>query len=107
MAMLYMRFVSFAAPLGLSIAVFLFLTPSFKDKSLVRSDFILAVLISVGFFLMSKTFVRSIFPCFRCGTSTKGTSDENEDYYKAQYMWAKEMKYHKDHFLYKGLPETK
>jgi hypothetical protein len=32
-------------------------------------------------------------------------SEEDDDYYSAQYMWSKEMKYHKDHFLYAKLPE--
>lgn len=30
----------------------------------------------------------------------------NEDYYNAQYTWSKEMKYHKDHFLYRFLSEA-
>jgi len=30
-----------------------------------------------------------------------------DDYYIAQHMWSREMKYHKDQFLYKALPEEK
>lgn len=32
--------------------------------------------------------------------------DGGEDYYQAQYMWSKKMKYHKDHFLYRSLSEA-
>jgi hypothetical protein len=32
--------------------------------------------------------------------------DDNDDYYKVQHTWSKEMKYHKDHFLYAKLPEN-
>jgi len=35
------------------------------------------------------------------------TAEHEGDYYQAQHMWSKEMKYHKDQFIYKNLPEAK
>jgi hypothetical protein len=41
------------------------------------------------------------------GYTESSDDSTGDDYYKAQYMWSKEMKYHKDHFLYKCLTEAK
>ncbi|CAE8628992.1 unnamed protein product [Polarella glacialis] len=38
--------------------------------------------------------------------SRGGLADQTQqDYYQAQYMWPKELKYHKSHFVYALLPE--
>merc|ERR1711956_180492 len=45
----------------------------------------------------------------RCCTAwqlRKSVQTGDTDYYRAQYMWPKEMKYHMDQFLYKQLHEA-
>eukprot|EP00927_Polykrikos_kofoidii_P035855 TRINITY_DN30364_c0_g2_i1.p1 TRINITY_DN30364_c0_g2~~TRINITY_DN30364_c0_g2_i1.p1 ORF type:complete len:1037 (-),score=158.51 TRINITY_DN30364_c0_g2_i1:328-3375(-) len=107
MCMQSTRFVKIVAPIGLSLAFFLFLTPSWKDKAVVLQFFLFALLISVGFQCVPLRVLRRALCCsFRSG-DFQAVDDLGEDYYKAQYLWSKQMKYHKDHFLYKCLPEAK
>jgi len=89
------------APLALVIATFVFLTPSWKDKHAVSSSCITALLVA----LMTMSVPLSL--CGRALYRMHGAKAAGElDYYRAQFMWAKEMKYHKDHFLYAKLPDS-
>lgn len=101
MAMFSMRIIKKFAPLALAIAIFIFLTPSWKDKEIVISSFISAIVIAaVNVFLPLALLGRCLQRCY------SGKEAGEMDYYQAQYMWAKEMKYHKDHFLYAKMPDT-
>eukprot|EP00913_Durusdinium_trenchii_P019797 g18610.t1 len=99
----FVRFVKLVGPIGLSVSFFIFLTPSFSDK--VLSQFIISIVTSSIFSLV---FPLSVW--IRCwlGLPCHGefqVLEHEDDYYQAQYMWSKEMKYHKDQFIYKNLPE--
>ncbi|CAE8599718.1 unnamed protein product [Polarella glacialis] len=101
------RFIKYVAPIGLAIAVFGFLTPSFANKGMLLSNFIISILVATGFSILCPLSI-----WIRCYLGMPCTGGINrisgeEDYYRAQYMWSKEMKYHKDQFIYKNLPESK
>mmetsp|Transcript_40267 Transcript_40267/g.85888 ORF Transcript_40267/g.85888 Transcript_40267/m.85888 type:complete len:970 (-) Transcript_40267:132-3041(-) len=99
-----LKFIKYVAPLGLSLAVWLFLTPSWAAKGEVRWNCIVMALISVGFAVVVPLHtVSRILLGLPCLPSVTASSDD--DYYQAQYMWAKPMKYHKDQPIYKILPE--
>lgn len=103
----FVRFVKLVGPIGLSVSFFIFLTPSFSDKNAVLSQFIISIVTSSIFSLV---FPLSVW--IRCwlGLPCHGefqVLEHEDDYYQAQYMWSKEMKYHKDQFIYKNLPEDK
>jgi len=116
LAMWSLRFVKIVVPGCLSLSFFIFLSPSWKKKDQVLKPFIFSILISCGFAVVPTLMLRSLL-CLRCifscassclGVGKLSAPDADmEDYYRAQHMWSKEMKYHKDHFLYKGLPEAK
>eukprot|EP00928_Gymnodinium_smaydae_P053499 TRINITY_DN37478_c0_g1_i1.p1 TRINITY_DN37478_c0_g1~~TRINITY_DN37478_c0_g1_i1.p1 ORF type:complete len:965 (-),score=235.13 TRINITY_DN37478_c0_g1_i1:2-2896(-) len=107
MCQLSTKFVKFCAPLGFSICVFIFLAPSWADKDMVLNRFIIMLIISGCTILLPMSVTKGLLElCFGTGTETD-IDDAANDYYKAQYMWSKEMKYHKDQFMYKGLPESK
>jgi len=120
LAMWSLRVVQYFAPLGLSIAFFIFLTPSFKHYQTVRNRAFLGVLMSLILILAPMRLLRTIFGCCiwswtarkirdRRKSSQKSRlhQDASNDYYQAQFMWPKEMKYHLDHFLYKGIDKSK
>eukprot|EP00930_Biecheleria_cincta_P042124 TRINITY_DN2897_c0_g2_i1.p1 TRINITY_DN2897_c0_g2~~TRINITY_DN2897_c0_g2_i1.p1 ORF type:complete len:1028 (+),score=195.42 TRINITY_DN2897_c0_g2_i1:31-3114(+) len=107
MANLSVMFIKYTCPVGFSLAVFIFLTPSYSNKGVVLSSFLISLAISSIF-----SFLFPLSVWIRCWLSlpcneitTVGELDE--DYYQAQHMWSKEMKYHKDQFIYKRLPEDK
>jgi len=107
MANLSVFVIKYTCPIGFSLAFFVFLTPSYYNKDLVLSSFFISIAISCIF---SFVFPLSVWikcwlslPC----NSTTATGALEEDYYQAQYMWSKEMKYHKDQFIYKRLEESK
>eukprot|EP00930_Biecheleria_cincta_P051850 TRINITY_DN3705_c0_g1_i1.p1 TRINITY_DN3705_c0_g1~~TRINITY_DN3705_c0_g1_i1.p1 ORF type:complete len:1050 (-),score=166.78 TRINITY_DN3705_c0_g1_i1:266-3415(-) len=107
MANMSVRFIKFTCPLGLSVAFYGFLTPSYYDKNLVLSSFLLSLAVGAIF---SFAFPLSVW--VRCWLSlpcnaTSFLGEREGDYYQAQYMWSKEMKYHKDQFIYKRLPDDK
>mmetsp|Transcript_52582 Transcript_52582/g.118380 ORF Transcript_52582/g.118380 Transcript_52582/m.118380 type:complete len:1132 (-) Transcript_52582:28-3423(-) len=96
-------------PLLLGLASFCFLTPSFQEKDRMLQLFGIVCLIALGVAVTPVSVLRTALGLrlvLRRETF-QGTSAESEDYYKAQYGWPKEFKYHKDHFLYKLLPEDK
>merc|ERR1719362_2849154 len=108
MAMFMIRFLKYVAPLGVTCAFWVFLTPSWRLKGEVYSNLIISVLVgSVFSFCISLSIWTSAI--FSCLGRKEGliSDDAEEDYYKAQYMWPTEMKYHKDHFLLKPLPDSK
>merc|ERR1712129_270809 len=108
MAMFMLRFIKYIAPLGVSVAFWIFVTPSWRAKGEVYSNLITMVIVGAVFsFCVSLSiWTSAIFSCLGRKEGTIGDGAE-EDYYKAQYMWPVEMKYHKDHFLLKPLPESK
>lgn len=106
MAMFSLRFIKFVAPVGLSVTFFVFLSPSWNTKNDVLSNFIVSIAVGGCFiFLPLSVWTRGLLkmPCL----SRSYIGHQEQDYYKAQYMWSKEMKYHKDQFIYKLLPESK
>eukprot|EP00933_Yihiella_yeosuensis_P014265 TRINITY_DN12847_c5_g1_i1.p1 TRINITY_DN12847_c5_g1~~TRINITY_DN12847_c5_g1_i1.p1 ORF type:complete len:506 (-),score=82.36 TRINITY_DN12847_c5_g1_i1:246-1763(-) len=106
MANFSLRFIKYTAPIALSVAFFSFLTPSYHvdSKGLVLSNFFMSLFISIGFsFAFPLSIWMKLF--LGCCTPNLSSSTHEEDYYNAQFMWSKEMKYHKDQFIYKSLPE--
>lgn len=71
--------------------------------------FVIAICVSVGCAVVPLTFLRTLLGIrfVLKGAGFKVAHDTENDYYKAQHMWSPEMKYHKDHFLYKRLPPSK
>jgi len=103
----FVRFVKWVGPIFYSISIFIFLTPSFADKNVVLSQFIICICVSVIF---SIVFPLSVWMRCYLGMPCKSQMqmlEHQDDYYQAQYMWSKEMKYHKDQFIYKNLAEDK
>mmetsp|Transcript_43336 Transcript_43336/g.102008 ORF Transcript_43336/g.102008 Transcript_43336/m.102008 type:complete len:1169 (-) Transcript_43336:51-3557(-) len=96
-------------PILLSLSAFCFLTPSFAIKDNLFSLFGICVAATVGVAVTPASILRTLLGLrLVMGRHTyKGSDDDVADYYKVQYGWPKEMKYHKDHFLYKLLPEDK
>lgn len=94
-------------PLAVALSYFVFLCPSWDNKNVILSSYIPALIIALISSVLPSSVLRSLFG-FRCmmGKVDVDTSEALEDYYKAQYLWSKQMKYHKDHFLYKFLPES-
>jgi hypothetical protein len=86
--------------IGLPLSMLVFLRPSWKEgREHDVTMWTLFSLIASAFFLLMPLSLKK-----------KGQSDEEDaehDYYSAQYLWPKELKYHKSHFLYKGLSEKK
>mmetsp|Transcript_74252 Transcript_74252/g.192905 ORF Transcript_74252/g.192905 Transcript_74252/m.192905 type:complete len:1125 (-) Transcript_74252:15-3389(-) len=105
MALFSMRFLKLVLPLLFSTATWLFLTPSFEDKAETLSLFFLALIVSASFSLVipMSVWAKCLLKC----KGGLGIQESELDYYGAQHMWSKEMKYHKDQFLYKMLPEAK
>eukprot|EP00930_Biecheleria_cincta_P045881 TRINITY_DN31610_c0_g1_i2.p1 TRINITY_DN31610_c0_g1~~TRINITY_DN31610_c0_g1_i2.p1 ORF type:complete len:1219 (-),score=238.63 TRINITY_DN31610_c0_g1_i2:258-3914(-) len=107
MANYMVMFVKIVAPVGLSVSFYIFLTPTYEDKSLVMSSFISSVVVGALFsFLCPLTIWMRAWFALPCNKATIATNLQNE-YFNAQHMWAKEMKYHKDHPLYKLIAESK
>jgi len=106
LAMWSLKFIRFTCPLFVSVFAFFFLSPMFKEKADVLTPFLLSLCVAAGMIILPTTILRTIL-CLRCFMAAKGidVGDADDDYYTAQYMWSKEMKYHKDHFLYARLPE--
>eukprot|EP00931_Biecheleriopsis_adriatica_P074060 TRINITY_DN4821_c0_g2_i4.p1 TRINITY_DN4821_c0_g2~~TRINITY_DN4821_c0_g2_i4.p1 ORF type:complete len:1096 (-),score=196.66 TRINITY_DN4821_c0_g2_i4:1002-4250(-) len=109
MANFFVRFIKLVGPVGFSVAFFLFLTPSYDNKELVLSNFLVSIAVAgiFSFVFPLSVWVRCwlVMPCN--GRDTDSLQEHEDDYYQAQHMWAKEMKYHKDQFIYKRLPEAK
>jgi len=107
MANLSLRFIKYTTPCTLAFMSWIYLSPSAEDKSVILSNFLMSLLIG-GLFSFAcplSLWMRLwlSMPCNRTIT----TAEHEEDYYHAQHMWSKEMKYHKDQFIYKNLPEAK
>jgi hypothetical protein len=110
-----LRMVKMVGPLGFSIAFFFFLSPSWKEKGQVFQAFLLSLMVAAIMIVVPSSILRTLLGlrCLLRKTGVRKTlkgpgSDDagNEDYYNAQYTWSKEMKYHKDHFLYRFLSEA-
>lgn len=107
MANMSVRFIKYTCPVGLSVAFFCFLTPSYYDKNLVLSSFLLSLAVgSIFSFLFPLSVWVRCWLSLPCNEAV-AAGDYEGDYYQAQYMWSKEMKYHKDQFIYKRLPDDK
>jgi len=106
MAMFSLKFIKYVAPLGVTLTAWIFLTPSWQNKNEVYFNFFLCLAISVifSFIVPLSVWTRTFFGLF--GKARVERAEDSADYYKAQYMWAPEMKYHKDHFMLKPLPES-
>jgi len=104
MALNFLRLVKYLTPVCFSLAMLLFLTPSWKDRNAVWTNFGLSIFVGCVFVFLIP--LSALGKC-NCASSYSEVEDDSAsgDYYKAQYMWSREMKYHKDHFLYKRLDE--
>lgn len=95
----------------LTFSFIIFLMPSWENKGLVFGEGIAAAFISIAFGMAPFKLLRKLRNC-KCSTRLGyGVPQDTplapgEDYYQVQYLWAKEFKYHKDHFMYKNLPES-
>jgi len=111
MAKFSLFFIKCFVPILLSISFFLFLSPSWAKKAVVSSSFFTSIAVGAIFAfavpleLASGTTMK-ILGCLGFDVS-RNSDREVQDYYKAQHMWSAEMKYHKDQFYYKKLPESK
>merc|ERR1719329_1108148 len=108
MANFSLDFVKFVVPIGISGMYWIFLTPSWKSKSETSQSFILSLFpIMIVCLVPLKVLRACLFTrCFFSRTGLEVADDSGEDYYKAQFMWSKDMKYHHDQFLYKKLPAS-
>jgi hypothetical protein len=90
----------------LSVSFYFFLAPIFAEEQDVIHPFILSLAVSAGMIFIPTTVLRTVL-CMRCfmGAKDIDIEDDKDDYYQVQHTWSKEMKYHKDHFLYAKLPE--
>lgn len=110
MAIWSLKFLKVCAPSLWAASVFLFLTPSWNDKNANWTVLVLSMIMALTASLVPMKFWRAILclPCIQMEGDKSILEDESlEDYYNAQHMWSKEMKYHKDQFLYKMLKEEK
>jgi hypothetical protein len=100
-----LKFIRLICPLFFSVSFFFFISPIYASKGDVFFPFLLSLAVAAGMIILPTTILRTIL-CLRCFLMQKGIDvGDDDDYYNAQYMWSKEMKYHKDHFLYAKLPE--
>ncbi|CAK0847189.1 unnamed protein product, partial [Prorocentrum cordatum] len=97
-----LKVIKYTIPLSFSISTWMFLTPSLKDKSYGFDNLwlMLAVTVIYTLFLPFSVWTKPFLRWFDTHR------EEGIDYYQAQFMWTKEMKYHKDQFIYKKLPES-
>jgi len=110
MAMLMTKVTKVFVPFSFALAVFIFLTPSWEEKFQVGGNFVTSAIISlIAAVLPLGLFARALLKCRGIGkfVSSRECAAGLDDYYNAQHMWAKEMKYHKNHFIYKCLSEDK
>jgi len=96
--------------IGIPAAICIFLLPSYADGSDVRTAAIQSAIISIFFILVPGKALRYVslaafLPC--CQQRKREIAEDRQDYYEAQHQWPAEMKYHKSHFLYKDLPNSK
>jgi hypothetical protein len=110
LAQFSLRMVKFLAPTGFTLAFWFFLTPTWKDKGLTLFPFLISLAVSAAMTFIPSSILRTLLG-LRCLMASQGfvVDDDSStaDYYDCQYLWSKDMKYHKDHFLYKRLPESK
>lgn len=104
-----LTFVRCVGPVGISVAFYVFLSPSWKQKSQVLFWFLVSMAIGAGSAMLPVSLLRTVLGIrlSERWASARITDEESYDYYKAQYMWSRDQKYHKDHFLYKKLREDK
>jgi len=104
MSLFSLRAVKLIAPLALATTSFVFLCPSWSDKTEAWSNFYSSMFLALCFSFLAPMSIwsRLVLPF----TSRSRLNEREADYYRAQYMWSTEMKYHKDQFIYKKLPES-
>lgn len=98
-----LKLMKYSVPVLFSLTTFMFLTPSFEDKTSAYNNFIVMIVFSACFSLLLPISAW-VKPFARCFVNAEHVSDM--DYFQAQHTWTKEMKYHKDQFVYKRLPEA-
>lgn len=100
------RLIKMMAPLSLTSGVVLFLMPSWNNKKQVFNFFLLSLIVSACVAVGPFGCWAWAFLCRCCSTweiRRTSTHGLDEDYYSAQYMWPKDLKYHMDQFLYRQL----
>lgn len=105
MSLTFLRFTTLLMPL----CMWFFLDPSYKENKTLIWWMICSYAPAVGICILPLSTIRWILcaPCRGRGSARIASSDSREDYYKAQYLWPREQKYHKSHGLYKFLGEAK
>lgn len=104
-------FVQCVAPACLTLSFLIFLTPSWENKPAILRQACIGCAVSIGFGALPFSLLRGLWTC-RCTNNLGYKVDDDDlwdphgDYYQAQYQWPKQFKYHKDHFMYKVLPEA-
>eukprot|EP00405_Crypthecodinium_cohnii_P015303 CAMPEP_0206456306 /NCGR_PEP_ID=MMETSP0324_2-20121206/22284_1 /ASSEMBLY_ACC=CAM_ASM_000836 /TAXON_ID=2866 /ORGANISM="Crypthecodinium cohnii, Strain Seligo" /LENGTH=482 /DNA_ID=CAMNT_0053927205 /DNA_START=45 /DNA_END=1493 /DNA_ORIENTATION=+ len=105
LALSSLRAVKYLAPIGFCTSVFVFLAPAWKDPSVVRTFSILGIILYfVIDFVVPERVWCAIFHWFKpqrqLPDDEAAKQNPKDDYYKAQYLWGKDMKYHKDQVMY-------
>jgi len=113
-----LRILHYYLPIGFATSFFIFLLPSFADKKRAFYWFLYFLAPAGVLIVLPRSFLRTVlgFKMFVYAESEetlkrRKSAGENGgrmvDYYTAQHMWPKEMKYHMDQFLYKTLGPSK
>lgn len=107
-----LMFLRYSLALFLPVATFLFIHPSWKERDNVLAWLWPSLALAVIFCVVPLSVSRTLL-CLRwlpglrgSGFKVMDSNEDNEDYYKAQHLWTKEMKYHKSQFLYAMVPEA-
>lgn len=104
-----LRYLKYVSLIGLSIFFLVFLLPTWQDNDQIMRPFMISIGVAAVMVLVPSTVFRTLLG-LRCLLRVQGFEEKHDgrdDYYNAQHLWSTEMKYHKDHFLYKCLPEAK
>eukprot|EP00811_Abedinium_folium_P000328 NODE_102_length_3658_cov_7.576041.p1 GENE.NODE_102_length_3658_cov_7.576041~~NODE_102_length_3658_cov_7.576041.p1 ORF type:complete len:1075 (-),score=215.76 NODE_102_length_3658_cov_7.576041:139-3363(-) len=93
----------------LPISIPVFLSPSYSEGKDVMKATVAAAVIAAFFVFVPMRILRRLL-CARMCVWTKAEGRVGvgtRDYYDAQRVWPAEQKYHKAHFLYKALDQSK
>merc|ERR1712032_645231 len=105
-AMWCVRLIKMMGPLAITVGVVIFLMPAWSNKRQVFGFFILSLTVSLCVAILPFRCWTWGFLC-RCCTQWQlrkiVVESSDKDYYAAQYMRPKEMKYHMDQYLYRQL----
>mmetsp|Transcript_17435 Transcript_17435/g.60879 ORF Transcript_17435/g.60879 Transcript_17435/m.60879 type:complete len:1104 (+) Transcript_17435:112-3423(+) len=128
LALSTLKAVKYLAPLALTVSFFIFLVPAWKDPLVVRNVALVSVILYMGITVVvpervwcavfhylkptKKNLERKPIHSMReqlreqesaLNSGHTNIADPIDEFYRAQYLWPRDLKYHKDHELYKEL----